>query len=105
MEEALKRLLEAEARAEKVVEAARDERERSINQAIAEVQMAETRFESGLADLRAPFEREAEDRAAQAVAELTRKFHDRQRDLRELAARHEDEAVAVALALLLDPEA
>lgn len=37
------------------------------------------------------------------VAELTRKYGERQRMLRELAARHESEAMDAALALLLDP--
>lgn len=104
MEDALKRLLEAETRAEALVEAARRDRERSIDQAVAESQAAEARFEGGLADLRAPFDREAEARAEQSVAELTRKYHDRQHALRELAAHHQDEAVAAALALLLDPD-
>ncbi len=105
MEDALKRLLDAEARAEVIVDAARIERERSIDRAIAEARAAEARFELELAGLRAPFEREAEARAEQAVAELTRKYQDRQHDLRELATRHEGEAVTAALALLLDPDA
>jgi hypothetical protein len=39
------------------------------------------------------------------VAELARKYGERQRTLRELASRHETEAVDAALSLLLDPTA
>jgi hypothetical protein len=53
--------------------------------------------------LRVPFLNEAHGRAEQAVAELTRKYGERQRTLRELASRHETEAVGAALSLLLDP--
>jgi len=36
---------------------------------------------------------------------LTRKYEERQRGLREMASRHEQEAVDAALNLLLDPKA
>lgn len=103
MEDALKRLLDAEARAEAIIEDAARERERLINEALESAREAESRFESGIQDLRAPYLKEAESRAEQAVAELTRKYEERQRALRELATRHEEEAVAAALGLLLDP--
>lgn len=74
-----------------------------IDDALAAVKEAEARFEAGRAELRAPFLHEAQARAEQAVAELTRKYGERQRTLRELASRHESEAVEAALALLLDP--
>jgi vacuolar-type H+-ATPase subunit H len=104
VEDTLKRLLEAEGRAETMVEEAKRERERLIDAALAEAREREARFEAGCDDLRAPFLHEAEERAEQAVAELARKYADRRRGLHELAARHRQEAVAAALALLLDPE-
>lgn len=104
MEDTLKRLLEAESRAEAMVEQAKRERERLIDAALAEVREREARFDAEVTELRAPFLHEAEGRAEQAVAELTRKHHERQQDLRALAARHEGEAVHAAVALLLDPQ-
>lgn len=104
MEDALKRLLEAEARAESMVEEAGRERERLINEALAAAREAEAHFEAGLADIRAPFLQEAEARAEQAAAELARKYEERHRALRDLANRHEAEAVEAAVALLLDPD-
>lgn len=103
MDDQLQRLLEAEARAQEVIDAASRERQRIIDDTLAAVRDAEARFEAGRAELRAPFLNEAQGRADQAVAELTRKYGERQRNLRDLASRHESEAVNTALTLLLDP--
>lgn len=103
MDDPLKRLLEAEARAQGIIEAASVERQRLLDEALATAREAETRFESGRADLRAPFLKEAASRSDQAVAELARKYEERQRGLRDMASRHEQEAVDAALNLLLDP--
>lgn len=99
----LQRLLEAEARAQAVIDAASHERQRMIEATLVAVRDAEARFEASRADLRAPYLTEARGHADQAVAELTRKYGERQRMLRDLAARHESGAVDAALALLLDP--
>ena len=103
MEDALKRLLDAEGRASAIIEEANEERERLIAKALDDARVAEARFDSGCTDLRAPFIKEAQARADQAVTELTRKYEERQKGLRDLATRHEEEAVSAALGLLLDP--
>jgi sRNA-binding protein len=101
----LQRLLETEARAQALIDAASQERQRMVEHALAAVRDAEARFEASRADQRAPFLNEAKGRAEQAVAELSRKYGERQRTLRDLASRHEAEAVDAALILLLDPTA
>ena len=103
MEDPLKRLLEAEARAQSIIDAASAERQRILGDALIAAGEAEARFEAGRVDLRAPFLKEAHARAEQSVAELARKYEERQRNLRDLASRHEQEAVDAALNLLLDP--
>ena len=103
MEDQLKRLLEAEARAQAIIETASHERQQMLDQALAGVHDAEVRFEANRTELRAPFLKEAHGRAEQAVAELSRKYEERQRGLRDMASRHEQEAVDAALNLLLDP--
>jgi vacuolar-type H+-ATPase subunit H len=103
MEDQLRRLLDAEARAQAIIDDASQARQRMLDEALASAREAETRFEDGRAELRAPFLKEARARAEQAVAELTRKYEERQRDLREMASRHEQEAVEAAHNLLLDP--
>jgi len=105
MDDQLQRLLETEARAQAVIDAASRERQGMIEDALAAVRDAEARFEAGRAELRAPFLNEAKGRAEQAEAELARKYGERQRTLRDLASRHEAEAVDAALTLLLDPSA
>lgn len=105
MTDPLHRLLEAEARAQAVIDGAQHERQCMIDDALAAARNAEARFEADRSELRAPFLREAQARAEQAVAELSRKAGERQRTLRELASLHESEAVEAALTLLLDPTA
>ena len=105
MDDSLQRLLEAEARAQAVIDAASQEGQRMIEDALTAARDAEARFEAGRAELRTPFLNEAQGRADQAVAELSRKYGEHQRTLRELASRHEAEAVDAALTLLLDPTA
>lgn len=104
MDDSLQRLLEAEARAQAIIDSASQSRQHMIDDAMAAVRDAEARFEAGRAELRAPFMKEAHGRAEQLVAELARKYGERQRSLREMASRHESEAVEAALALLLDPD-
>jgi V/A-type H+-transporting ATPase subunit G/H len=103
LEDHLKRLLEAEARAQGLIDAASAERERMLEETLAGARAAEARFAAGLGALREPYLKEAGSRAEQAIAELTRKYDERQRNLREMAVRHEQEAVDAALELLLDP--
>jgi len=103
VDDSLQRLLDAEARAQAVIDDASRERQRMMDDALAAVRDAELRFDAGRAALRAPYLEEAQGRANRAAAELSRKYGERQRMLRELAARHESAAVDAALALLLDP--
>lgn len=103
MDDALKRLLEAEARAREIIDAASRERQRLLDEALAEASEAQARFERERDVLRGPFLAEARARAEQAVAELGRKYEERRKGLRELASRHEQEAVRAALERILDP--
>jgi vacuolar-type H+-ATPase subunit H len=103
MEDQLKRLLEAEARAQAIIDAASAERQRLLDEALASTHDNEARFEASRTELRAPLIKEAHARADHIVAELTRKYEERQRGLRDMAGRHEQEAVEAALNLLLDP--
>jgi V/A-type H+-transporting ATPase subunit G/H len=103
VEDQLQRLLEAEARAQAVVDDASQARKRLIEDALATARDAEARFDAGKTELREPFLKEAQVHAEQEIAELTRRHEERQRTLRDLASRHETEAVEAALTLLLDP--
>ncbi|MDA8365076.1 MAG: ATPase [Gammaproteobacteria bacterium] len=104
MEDELKRLLDAEARAEAVVDATRRECERLIQQAHEQVRASEQRVEEHVPELRSAFYDKAEERANLALAELERRYHERSEQLRSLALKHSGEAVDAAFALIIDPD-
>lgn len=105
MDDPLQRLLEVEARARALVDDASRHRQRIVEEALAAARQAEAQFEAERVAVREPYLRDAQERAEQAIGELARKYTERQRTLRELASRHEAEAVDAALTLLLDPAA
>lgn len=104
MEDVLKRLLEAEARAEAVVAEATAKRDQIIRQATEEVRAAELRFQERIPEIKGSFSGKAEERAQQAIAELKRRYDERHKSLRILAERQTREAVDAAVAILLDTE-
>lgn len=104
MEDVLKRLLEAEARAEAMVAGATAKREQIIRQATEEARAAELRFEQRIPEIQGSFASKAQERAEQAIAELKRRYEERHKSLRALAERQSQEAVNAAVAILLDAE-
>jgi hypothetical protein len=103
MDDTLKRLLDAEMRAETIAQEAEQERERIIQAAMADAKAEDQRFTARVPDLHRGFIRKAEERAEQTVAELKRRYDERHVQLRNLAEEREQEALEQAFALLLDP--
>jgi V/A-type H+-transporting ATPase subunit G/H len=103
MDDTLKRLLDAEMRAETIAQEAEQERERIIQAAMADAKAEDQRFTVRVPDLHRGFIRKAEERAEQTVAELKRRYDERHVQLRNLAEEREQEALEQAFALLLDP--
>jgi vacuolar-type H+-ATPase subunit H len=101
MEATLKRLLQAEAQAEKRVDAAKAERARLVEQAIQNSKAEEQQFERRVPELHADFLQKAENRANQAVGELRRRYEERLRQLRLLAQEHKEDALKAAVSLIL----
>jgi len=104
MEDVLKRLLEAETRAEAVVAEANAKREQIIREATEEARAAEARFEERIPEIQASFSGKAEERAQQGIAELKRRYEERQKNLRGLAESQTQAAVESALAVILDTD-
>jgi vacuolar-type H+-ATPase subunit H len=104
VEDVLKRLIDAELKAEAMVKQADAERERIVHQAVREARLAEERFEARVPELRRSFMQKAEQRAEQGVAELERRYGERHKQLRSSAQEREQEAIDAAVALLLDPK-
>ena len=103
MDDTLKRLLDAELRAEKLASDAEQAQERIIQAAIREASSRDERFTARIPDLHRAFIQKAEERAEQTVAELKRRYDERQLQLREMAEEHEQDALKGAFALLIDP--
>ncbi len=102
MEDVLKRLLDAEARAEAIVADANAKREQIIREATDEARAAESRFEERIPEIQASFSGKAEERAQQGIAELKRRYEERQKNLRSLAETQTQAAVEAALVIILD---
>jgi len=103
MDESLQRLLDAEARAEQIVQQADAERERIIQGALLEARGEEDRFEARIPELHASFVEKAEARAEQTSAEIKRRFDERHTQLRNYAEQREAEALEAAFAVLSAP--
>jgi V/A-type H+-transporting ATPase subunit G/H len=103
MDDVLKRLLEAESRAEVLIKEAETERDRLVQEARAEARTVEERFAANLPPLRAASLEKAEAQAAQALAELKRRYEEQHAQLRARAEQRLQETVAAAVALVLDP--
>ncbi len=103
MDETLKRLLDAEMRAEKIAQEAEQEREHIIQAAMADARAEDQRFAARIPDLHRGFIDKAQDRAEQTIAQLKRRYDERHVQLRDLAEQREQEALDAAFALLIDP--
>jgi vacuolar-type H+-ATPase subunit H len=103
MDDTLKRLLEAETRAEKIARDAEQEQERIIQRAMQEARSEDERFTARVPDLHRGFIDKAGERAEQTIAELKRRYDERHVQLRDMAEQREHEALDAAFALLIDP--
>jgi len=101
MGDSLKDLLEAEAKAETIVEEGEQERERIVQKALDDAREMEIQFQDRMPELHRSFIEKAEKRAAQMIEEMKLRNDERNKMLRELAARHEQEALDHALDLIL----
>lgn len=99
-DEPLKRLLDAEAKAEQVIARADEERQSIIEQARLEIQAAELRHAERVKEIQASSLAQAEQRAQQTIAELKRRHNERLAALRTSAASMESRALDAAVELL-----
>lgn len=104
MGDSLKDLLEAEAEAEAIVTAGEKERDQIIQKALDDALDMERQFENRLPEMQQSFIDKAQERAAQTIAEMKLRYDERNKTLRELAGKHEGEALDRAIALILARE-
>jgi vacuolar-type H+-ATPase subunit H len=104
MSDSLKDLLQAEAEAEAIVSAGEKERDRIIQKALDDALDMERQFKDRLPEMQQSFLDKAQERAAQTIAEMKLRYGERNKTLRELAGKHESEALERAIAMLVDAE-
>jgi len=104
MDEMLKRLLEVELRAEKLVEEAKAKREEITRRALADARSAEERFAARTPEIRGTFMEKAQARASQTIRELQRRYDERNKELRGMGEQHESEAIEATVAMIIDTE-
>jgi V/A-type H+/Na+-transporting ATPase subunit G/H len=100
VDESLKRLLDAEARAEDIIARADAERQRTIEQARREAREAEQQHAERIAEVHASFLAQAEQRAQQSIAELKRRHSERSTALQNAAEQRKQQAIEAAVTLL-----
>ncbi len=101
---ALKRLLDAETEAEEVVARADKERQAIIEQATRDARVLEEQHAERLAEIHASFLAQAQLRAQQTIATMQRRYGEQALTIHASAQRHEQEALAKAMALLTGME-
>ncbi len=101
MEDTLKRLLIVETEAEQLVAKANSKRETIIQQALEEAHQMEVQFKTKLPDFHAGWLKKAQVRANQTVAELQKRYEEKQEKLRNLADENQAKALQAALQLLM----
>jgi hypothetical protein len=96
----LKRLLDAEMEAEQVVARADKERQAIIEQATRAAHELEQQHADRIAEIDASLLAQAQLRAQQTIATMKRRYGEQALAIRASAQRHEQQALAKALALL-----
>ena len=104
MDDTLKRLLDAEMKAQACVDKAMHEHDRIVNEAQEEVLHAEQRFNARIPEIQASFKDKANERAEQTIAELKRRYDERRVQLETLAEERHKDAMDEAATIILDPE-
>ncbi len=104
MDQTLQRLLNAEQKAEAIVQEAEKEREQVIRSALQQAHAEEERFEARIPELHQSFIEKAEQRASQTNSELKKRYDEHHVQLRNMAEERENEALDAAFQLLTDPD-
>ena len=104
MEDSIYDLLDVEKEAEQIVLEGEKERENIRQKALDDANATLKQFNDRLPELHQSFHEKADERATQSIAELKLRYDERNRELRNLAEKHEKEALTEAIGLLLEEE-
>ena len=104
MDDALKRLLDAERRAQELVDQALAKQEDTLLQARQEAHDAEEHFKTKIRELRRSLNAKAEEEAERSIAEMERRAEEHRQELRLMAEQAGNDALNAAVAILTDRE-
>lgn len=104
MDDSLKDLLNAETEAETIVSRGEQERDVIIQKALDDAHLMEKKFQDRLPELYQSFIDKAHERAAQTIAEMKLRYDERNKELRDLAGKHDQEALQQTITLILDKD-
>ena len=104
MDDSLKRLLDAEQRAQRLVDDALEQQEKLLLKARDEAHEAEVRFKNAMRELRLSLDSKAEEEAMRSIAELERRSEERKQELQSMAEQYRHEASDAAIGILMDAE-
>jgi len=102
LDDLLKRMLEAERRAQRLVDDALEEQNKMLERAREEAQEADKRFESRMHEQRLDLENKAEAEAARTIAQMERRSKENLEKLRASARQSHEEACEAALNIVAD---
>jgi vacuolar-type H+-ATPase subunit H len=100
VDDTLKRLLEAEKQAEKLVEEGKTRRDEISRKAVEDARDAEKHFAARVPEIHNAFMEKARHRAGQTISELELRYEERRQQLKQMAEDHREDAVEAALNLI-----
>lgn len=100
-DDTLKRLLAAESKAEEIIASANRQRVALIEQAKQAAQAAQTKHAQHVTEIVASFMAQADERAAQTIADLKRRYAERSDAMKAAAELTKAQALDAAVTLLI----
>ena len=104
MDDSLKDLLQAESEAEAIVSKGEQERDEIVQKSLNDAYDMEQQFQQRLPEMHQSFIDKAQERAVQTIAEMKLRYDERNKELRELAGKHDSEALQQAVELILQSD-
>ncbi len=102
MDDSLKNLLKAESEAEAIVSKGEQERDTIVQKSLDDAYLMEQKFHQRLPEMHQSFIDKANERAVQTIAEMKLRYDERNKELRDLAGKHDSEALKQAIELILN---
>jgi len=104
MDDSLKDLLKAESEAEAIVSKGEQERDAIVKKSLDDAYDMEQQFQQRLPEMHQSFIDKAHERSVQTIAEMKLRYDERNKELRDLAGKHDSEALQQAIELILNSD-